>query len=102
MAIGALILALKSKAPLASAVSMVCSGILMVGAWVMEIGHTYAWQSAIRAYVAEATVVTTPYLAGFNMLLFGLSIIYFFSDIFDIYKNESEGLGDVRPLGGKV
>lgn len=101
IAIVAFILIFKTETPLVSATSMVTSGMLMVGAWVIRTGFIYVWDSGIMAYIAEPVLIETPYLPAFNMLLFALSLIYFFNDIFDIYKNESKGLGNVKPLGTK-
>lgn len=99
IAIVAFVLIFKTKSPLVSATSMVTSGILMVGAWVLRISSSYVWVASIRAYAMEPVFVETPYLAGFNIMLFGLSLVYFFTDIFDIYKNESEGMGNIKIKG---
>jgi hypothetical protein len=95
LAITALIITFFTKTPLSSAVSMVISAILMVGAWVLQIGGQYVWDPSIRAYVRETIYVQTGYLAGFNILLFSLSLLFFMHDMYELITKAS-GLGDTN------
>jgi hypothetical protein len=90
IAVCALVASFLTKSTLVSAVSMVTSGMLMVGAWVINVGQEYVWNAAIRAYEPSIIYITTPYLASFNMLIFSLSLVFFFTDLFDVIKNEAK------------
>lgn len=61
----------------------------MVGSWTLNVGSRYVWDPSIRAYVEQSIMVSTPYLATFNILIFGLAILYFFSDVMEVMNEES-------------
>jgi len=84
-----------------SAVTLVVSSILAVGAWVLNLGSQFVWNPSIRAYVAETVTINTPYLAGFNMLIVGIALMYFFHDLFAIINNETKHIQNPRPQGGQ-
>src|SRR6056297_1186044 len=74
------------KNPLISAISMVTSGILAVGGWVITVGSKFIYDAATMSYEQVPNIVNTPYLGGFNILLFGLSLLLFFFDLFYVIK----------------
>src|SRR6056297_989934 len=90
LAVIGLVVSFFSKTPFASALTIVMSGILMVGAWSINTGIKYVWDPSIRAYVENAAYVSTPYLPAFNMILFGLALLYFYNDMMDVIKGETE------------
>src|SRR6056297_1159470 len=92
LAVIGLVVSFFSKTPFASALTIVMSGILMVGAWSINTGIKYVWDPSIRAYVENAAYVSTPYLPAFNMILFGLALLYFFNDIFEIMNEETKNI----------
>jgi len=85
-AIAALIATFYAKSIMPSLLTVFSSSILMIGAWILETGHTYMWNPATRAYVAQATIVHTSYLAYINMAIFGLGLLFFINDIMTIAK----------------
>lgn len=80
-----------TKSPILSTLTMVSSAILAVGAWTIEFGGKYVWDPSIRAYVRETLIIQTPYLPIFNMMIFGLALLYFFGDLFDIISDQRFG-----------
>lgn len=90
-AIAALVSTFYAKSVMPSLLTVFTSAVLMVGAWVIETGQTYVWDASIRAYVAEAVVVSTNYLAYINMAIFGLGLLFFFHDIMTVAKGGSLG-----------
>lgn len=75
--------------------TVLVSGVLMVGAWVLNIGTNYIWDPDINAYVAEANIISTPYLASINIAIFGLALIYFLWDTFKTAANDSPEIKNV-------
>ena len=92
LTIVALIVTFYSEAPLYAVMTMVLSGVLMIGAWVLETGVKYVWEPAIRAYSQQPILVQTPYLAYINMAIFGLAIVYFFYDLFNNVNKQTKNL----------
>jgi len=80
-----------TKTPLASVLTAFTSAILIAGAWVLELGHTYVWNPATRAYVAEPVLQQTTYLPYINMMIFAVALLFFIYDMFIAAKEESEG-----------
>jgi len=99
IAVGAIIATFYSEAPLIAALSMLSSGTLMIGAWFLDVGIAYTWDPSIAAYTLEHVYVNTPYLATINFALFGLSLAFFYYDLFVDTQKKSKGLGNVR-MGG--
>lgn len=100
VAIIALIFTFYTDVPLVSALTMLSSGILIVGSWILNLGNTFVWDASIRAYVSEPVIINTPYLPYINMAIFGLAMMYFFYDVFNIAQNESPKLNNVTPGRG--
>lgn len=101
LAVIGLFVILHSDQPVASVLTMLISGVLIVGAWMLNIGTNYVWDSGINAYVAEANMISTPYLAYINMAIFGLALTYFFYDIFMTAANESPKINNVATGKGE-
>ena len=80
---------------LPSLITLLISGILAVGAWVLNIGINYVWNPDINAYIAEVNTVNTPYLAIFNIAIFGLALVYFLWDTFKTASNSSPEVKNV-------
>ena len=75
-----------AKSIMPSLLTVFTSGILCVGSWVLEMGHTYLWNPAIRAYVIQPTIQYTAYLPFINMAIFSLGMLFFINDIMTIAK----------------
>lgn len=90
-AIVALVTTFYAKSIMPSLLTIFTSAVLMIGAWVIEVGQTYVWDASIRAYVAEAVLVNTSYLAYINMAIFGLGLLFFIHDIMAVAKGGSLG-----------
>lgn len=86
---------------LVSATTMVISGILAVGAWQLNVGLDFIWDAATKSYITQDIIINTPYLASFNILIFGIALMYFFHDLFAIIKNESKHISNPKPQGGQ-
>lgn len=93
IAIIGLFLVFFTDIPLMSALTAVLSGVLVVGAWVLTTGQQMIWDPAIRAYVTEPVIVSTPYLAIINMIIFGLALVYFFYDVYNLIQDETPNVG---------
>lgn len=78
-----------------SILTLLLSGILSVGAWVLNVGTNYVWNTSMNAYIAEANIISTPYLASFNIAIFGLALVYFFVELFEILRNEAPEVKNV-------
>lgn len=78
------------SSPLNAAMSGLISAVLSVGAWTITTGIKYVWDESLGAYVAESIIINTPYLAGLNVGIFGLSLLLFFVDIFTDFQDEAE------------
>ena len=74
LAVTGLIVTFFKKSIIPSVLTMLVSGGLAVGAWVLDIGTKYVWDSTISAYVTESIIVQTPYLAGMNIAVSGLAL----------------------------
>jgi len=92
IAILGLIATFFSKTPLVSAITAIVAAILMIGAWQINIGDEYVWDSSIRAYNREPVVVETNYLATINIMIFGLSLMFFIYDTFMLFKKEQPNI----------
>lgn len=88
MALIAFALTFFAKTPLTSVMSMISSGILIAGSWVITTGSRYVYNPAIRAYTEESINVSTGYLPYINMAIFGLSLLFFFYDVFRLASDE--------------
>jgi hypothetical protein len=100
VAIAALIFTFYTDVPLVSALTMLSSGILIVGSWILHLGNTFLWDASIRAYVSEPIIIQTPYIPYINMAIFGLALMYFFYDVFTIAQNDSPKLNNIAPGRG--
>ena len=89
-----------TKTPLASVLTAFTSAILIAGAWVLEMGHTYVWNAATRAYVAEPVYQSTVYLPWINVMIFAIALLFFIYDMFIAAKEESEGTNSNVNLQG--
>jgi hypothetical protein len=91
-----LMIAYNNKEPLFSALAMLFSSFLAVGAWSISSGVKYVYDAAIGQQVAEILIYSTPYLAYLNMGLFGLALVFFYYDVFEILTGQSKGLGNLN------
>lgn len=66
------------------AVSLVINGLLMMTSYNVQITQ-YVFDPTINAYVTELVSYSFPFLMGFNMLFFALSLILGLFDFFDKY-----------------
>jgi len=66
------------------ALTLLTSVFLMVTSYGVEF-YVYQFNTTLGAYQPMMTMFTYPYLLGFNMVFFGLSIILMFWDIFEKY-----------------
>ena len=80
---------------LPSLLTLLVSGVLAVGAWVLNAGTNYVWDPVVNAYVAEVNTVNTPYLAIFNIAIFGLALVYFLWDTFRTASDSSPEIKNV-------
>ena len=94
--IAGIILVFYSKEPIFSALTMLFAGTLAVGAWSLNTGVQYVWDATTSSYLAETVIISTPYLSGLNIGLFGLALVFFFNDLFELITNESAGLGKLN------
>lgn len=85
-----------SKEMIFSALTMLFSGMLAVGAWRITYGTNYIWDATTSAYVAETLIASTPYIAYLNMGLFGLALMFFYYDVFETLTGQSKGLGNLN------
>lgn len=76
------------SSPLNASMSALISAVLAIGAWTITTGIKYVWDESLGAYVAEFVVINTPYLAGLNIGIFGLSLMLFFVDMFTDFQDE--------------
>ena len=101
LVIAGVILVFYSKEVIFSALTMLFSGILAVGAWRLLVDIQYVFDTATGVYVAQDIIVNTSYLAYLNMGLFGLAMLFFFNDIFEWIQKESVGLGNLNMTRNK-
>jgi hypothetical protein len=66
------------------AVSLVVSGLLMIASYNVQITQ-YVFDATTNAYATELVSYSFPFLMGFNMLFFALSLILGLFDFFDKY-----------------
>ncbi len=85
---------------MASVLTLVSSAVLITGAWVLEMGHTYVWDPSIRGYIAEPIIKQTFYLPFINMGIFAIALLFFIYDMFIVVKEESEGINSNTNLNG--
>ena len=96
LVIAGIILTFYSKEVIFSALTMLFTAILAVGAWRLFVGVQYVWDTTTSSYVAQNIIMNTSYLAYLNMGLFGLAMVFFFSDLFELLQEESVGLGKLN------
>lgn len=101
LVIAGVILVFYSKEVIFSALTMLFSGILAVGAWRLLVDIQYVFDTTTGVYVAQDIIVNTSYLAYLNMGLFGLAMLFFFNDIFEWIQKESVGLGNLNMTRNK-
>ena len=77
-----------SKSPLISAITVVIGAMLMLGAWQIDVGGEYVWDSSIRAYAREPVIVETFYLATINIVIFAVGLLFFFDDVLSVFREE--------------
>lgn len=94
LAVIGLIFVFMNKSPMVSALAMIPSGMLMAGAWVIDLGNKYIWNVDLKAYDIIPNIINTPYLAYVNILLFGIAMLYFFYDLFSVIMEQKSGYTD--------